>query len=206
MGTWDMIRSERAGLVDALADLPAADWDAPSLAAGWSVRDVVAHIIATAEMTPPKFLTGLAGTGFKFNVLSEKNIVKVREGRTDADLVATYRSLIDARHAPPGPSVSWLGETIVHGEDIFRALGSYRNHPADHLRAVGDFYAGSNLLIGAKRRIEQIKLHATDTGWTHGEGPEVNGPHVALVMAMCGRKAALDDLAGPGVSVLRGRP
>jgi uncharacterized protein (TIGR03083 family) len=206
MGTWDMIRSERAALVDALADLPAADWDAPSLAAGWSVRDVVAHLIATAEMNPPRFVAGLAGTGFKFNVLSEKNIAKVRAERTDADLVATYRSLIDARHAPPGPAVSWLGETIVHGEDIFRALGSYRDHPAEHLSAVGDFYAGSNLLIGAKRRLEHVKLRATDTGWTRGGGPEMSGPHIALVMAMCGRKAALDDLTGPGVQVLRSRP
>src|SRR5690349_16459265 len=109
MGTWDMIRAERASLVDALAGLPDDDWGRPSLAAGWAVRDVVAHMIATAQMTPPKFFTGLAGTGFKFNAMSEKNIATVRANRTDADLVRTYRSLVDSRSAPPGPATSWLG-------------------------------------------------------------------------------------------------
>ena len=138
--------------------------------------------------------------------MSEKNIAAVRSGRTAAELVATYRSLVDARSAPPGPTTSWLGETIVHGEDVFRALGGYRGHAADHVRAVGDFYAGSNLLIGAQRRIEGVTLRATDLDWTHGSGPEATGAAIALVMAICGRKAALDDLSGPGVEVLRSRP
>jgi uncharacterized protein (TIGR03083 family) len=206
MDTWDMIRSERAALVEALAALPEADWDKPSLAAGWTVRDVVAHLIATAQMTPPKFFIGLAGARFRFNNMSETNIAMVKADPSNADLVATYRSLIDSRNAPPGPATSWLGETIVHGEDVFRALGGYRSHPIAHVRAVGNFYAGSNLLIGAKRRIQGVTLRATDTEWTRGEGPEVAGPAIALVMAMCGRKAALDDLSGAGVTMLRSRP
>src|SRR5215475_5514408 len=140
MGTWEMIAEERASLVEALAALPPDAWDKPSLLPGWAVRDVVAHMIATAEMTPPKFFAGLLGTGFKFNNLSEKNIARVKSGRSDEDLVARYRSLIGARNAPPGPAPSWLGETVVHGEDVFRALGGYRDHPADHLVAVADFY------------------------------------------------------------------
>ena len=51
-----MITAERAALVDGLAGLPAADWDKPSLCAGWSVRQVVGHIVATAQMTPPGFV------------------------------------------------------------------------------------------------------------------------------------------------------
>ena len=38
------------------------------------------------------------------------------------------------------------------------------------------------------------------------KGPEVSGPIVSLVVAMTGRKAALDDLAGEGVATLRTRP
>ncbi len=205
MDTWEMIRSERTSLVDALADLPADAWDQPSLAAGWTVRDVVAHLIATAQMTPPKFFAGLIGAGFRFNALSEKNITRVRSGRSDTQLVDTYRSLVDARKAPPGPAASWLGETVVHGEDIFRSLGAYRDHPVEHVTAVADFYRGSNLLIGAKNRIDGVTLRATDTDWTHGTGPEVIGAAIALVMAMCGRKTALDDLSGPGLATLHDR-
>src|SRR5262249_3587784 len=146
------------------------------------------------------------GSRFRFNAMSEKNIATVRAGRNDADLVARFRSLVGARSAPPGPTASWLGETVVHGEDGFRALGTYPAHPAGHLRPLGDVSARSNLLIGAKRRIEGVTLRADDTGWTHGSGPEATGHHIALVMAMCGRKVALDDLSGPGVDVMRARP
>jgi hypothetical protein len=71
--------------------------------------------------------------------------------------------------------------------------------------AVADFYKNSNLLIGAKNRIDGVTLRATDVEWRHGSGPEVNGPAIALVMAMTGRKAALDDLTGEGVALLRAR-
>ena len=94
----------------------------------------------------------------------------------------------------------------MHGEDVFRALGPYREHPREHVVAVADFYASSNLLIGAKRRIEGMRLRATDASWTHGTGPEATGPVIALVMAMTGRSAAFDDLTGEGVATLRGRP
>jgi uncharacterized protein (TIGR03083 family) len=206
MSTWDMIRSERASFTDALANLPAEAWDAPSLASQWAVRDVVAHMIATAQMTPPKFVGAMIGSGLNFQSMTAKKIAGVKAGQSDADLVETYRSLIDARSAPPGPAPSWLGETIVHGEDVFRSLGTYRPHPVEHVVAVADFYSGSNLLIGAKKRIEGVTLRATDTDWSHGSGPEASGPAIALVMAMTGRKAALGDLGGPGVEVLQSRP
>ena len=70
---------------------------------------------------------------------------------------------------------------------------------------MADFYRGSNLLIGSKRRIAGLTLRATDAEWTHGTGPEVSGPILSLVMAMTGRKVADDDLTGEGVATLRSR-
>jgi uncharacterized protein (TIGR03083 family) len=205
MEIWPAIASERKSLVAALADLPADAWGRPSLCPGWSVRDVVAHMVATARMTPPAFVAKMARSGFRFHEMSRREIERITAGASDADLVQALAARTDARTAPPGPATSWLGETIVHGEDVFRALGSYRDHPRDHLVAVADFYASSNLLIGAKRRIEGVTLRATDAGWTHGTGPEAAGPLVALVMAMTGRSAAFDDLTGEGVARLRSR-
>ena len=158
MDTWEMIKKERTSLADALDGLAPADWDKPSLCTGWTVREVVAHMIATALMTPPRFFGKLIGTGFNFQALTRKDIDQVSAGRSDADLVALYRSRVDTRNAPPGPAASWLGETIVHGEDVFRALGGYRDHPVDHVVAVADFYKESNLLIGAKNRIGGVSL------------------------------------------------
>jgi len=156
-------------------------------------------------MTPPKFFGKLAASGFNFTRMANKDIARVTTDRTAAELVDLLRARVEARTAPPGPVVTWLGETIVHGEDIFRALGAYGDHPIEHVVAVADFYKNSNLLIGAKNRINGVRLRATDTDWQHGTGPEASGPILALVLAMTGRKAALDDLTGEGVSVLRGR-
>lgn len=205
MDTWQMIKIERASLVDALDQVPDADWERPTLCAGWTVRDVVGHLVVTASMTPPKFFAKLAGSGFNFQTMTSREIARVTATTSNAELVDALRSRIDARTAPPGPATSWLGETIVHGEDIFRALGGYRDHPVAHVVAVADFYRSSNLLIGAKSRISGLTLRATDAEWRHGSGPEVTGPILALVLAMTGRAAAVDDLTGDGVAALRGR-
>jgi hypothetical protein len=71
---------------------------------------------------------------------------------------------------------------------------------------VADFYKGSNLIIGTKRRIDGMTLRATDTSWSHGSGPEVTGPMLPILLAMAGRKGALDELSSDGVATLRERP
>ena len=67
---------------------------------------------------------------------------------------------------------------------------------------VADFYKGSNLLIGAKRRIAGLTLRATDADWSCGTGPQVSGPMLSLLLAMTGRKDSLGDLSGDGIAVL----
>jgi uncharacterized protein (TIGR03083 family) len=201
-----MIKAERTATVDSIAALPAADWDRPSLCDGWTVRDVVAHMIDSETVTPPTFFLRFARSGFRFPVMSRRNIAAIRAGRTDPELLELLGSRTGARTAPPGPVLTWLGEAIVHGEDVSRAVGGYHDHPEEHLVAVADFYKTSNLLIGTKNRIDGLSLRATDTGWKHGSGPEVVGPMIALLMAMTGRKPALADLTGDGVEVLSSRP
>jgi len=93
----------------------------------------------------------------------------------------------------------------VHAEDIRRPLGIAHTYPTDAVRQVLDFYKGSNAIIGTKRRIEGVTLRSTDTDWTHGSGPEVQGPLLSLLLAGTGRKLVLDDLTGEGVTVLRSR-
>jgi hypothetical protein len=99
-----------------------------------------------------------------------------------------------------------LGEAVVHGEDIRRPLGMSREIPEETLVTVADFYKGSNLLIGAKRRIAGLSLKATDASWTNGDGPEVSGPLASLIVAMTGRREACADLSGEGVAALAARP
>jgi hypothetical protein len=93
----------------------------------------------------------------------------------------------------------------VHSEDIRRPLGIAHDHPLASVTQVTDFYAGSNVLIGGKRRVEGVTLQATDTDWSRGSGPVASGPATALMLATTGRKTALSELSGPGVDTLRSR-
>src|SRR6266567_1352527 len=59
---WPLIHGERKALADDLANLDDAGWATPSLCAHRSVRDVLAHMTATAKMTPAKFRSLLTAT------------------------------------------------------------------------------------------------------------------------------------------------
>jgi hypothetical protein len=98
-----------------------------------------------------------------------------------------------------------LGEIVVHGEDIRRPLGLGHHFAEGALVAVADNYTKTNLLIGSKRRIAGLRLRASDCDWVHGDGPDVSGPLASLILAMAGRTAAQDDLAGDGLATLKGR-
>ena len=202
--TWSMIHRQRAALADDLRGLSDEQWDAASLCDGWSVRDVVAHMTASAKITVPSFLGKLISSGFSFDKLQRKDIA-VERGDSPADALARFREQITSTSHPPGPTDSWLGEAVIHAEDIRRPLGITHDYPTEATVQVAEFYKGSNLIDGAKKRIEGLHLQATDSDFSHGEGPDVKGPTIALVLAMTGRKAALVDLDGDGVATLESR-
>jgi uncharacterized protein (TIGR03083 family) len=201
---WPVIHAERKALATDLQALDDTQWQAASLCSHWTVRDVTAHMTATAKITPPAFFTKLAMSGFSLERLQDKDIT-VEKGSSPADTLARFDAVVNSEKHPPGPIDSWLGEAILHAEDIRRPLAIRREYPKDAVVRLADFYKGSNLVVGTKRRIEGLTLRATDADWSHGSGPEVSGPIMPLVMAMTGRKAALDDLAGDGLVTLRER-
>ncbi|MBV8161978.1 MAG: maleylpyruvate isomerase family mycothiol-dependent enzyme [Acidimicrobiia bacterium] len=201
---WTTIHAERRALLGDLEGLSDDDWSTPSLCEGWTVRDVLGHVVATAKKTPPKLVASIVGAGFRFNAMVEKDIAKETEGPPAATL-ARFRDVIDRTSSPPGPKMSWVGETVVHGEDIRRPLGIRHTYPTDALTAVADFYKGSNLLLGSKQRVAGLRLEATDADWSTGSGPSVSGPMLSLLMALVGRKAALGDLSGDGVAPLQAK-
>jgi uncharacterized protein (TIGR03083 family) len=201
---WKTVHAERRVLADQLAGLAPAQWESATACADWTVRDVLAHLTATATTTPFTFFPKLIGSGFKLTAMQAKDVARER-GTSSEDALARFTAIIDSSKHPPGPSDTWLGEVIVHGEDIRRAVGISHAPPMEAVVQVADSYKGSNLVIGAKRRIAGVRLAATDTDWTHGEGPAASGPMLSILLAMTGRKGALADLGGDGVSVLAAR-
>ena len=202
---WATIAAERGALADDLADLSEKEWRTRSLCTQWTVEQVLAHMTATGNLTPLTFLGNFAGSGFNFNTFANRQIAKHR-GSDPAATLENFRAIQHSTKSPPGPKESWLGEVIVHAEDIRRPLGIRHEYPVEALRQVADFYKSSNALIGTKSRIAGLSLAATDVEWGHGEdGQQVEGPMLPLLMAMTGRTSACDQLDGPGVDQLRAR-
>lgn len=202
--TWTLIHGERQALASDLEGLDAARWSTPSLCAGWSVHDMLAHMLATAEMSPPKFFRKFAGAGFNFDRMSERDVKEAGAGGPDKTL-AVFRSHQEATSKPPGPVEAMLVDAVVHSEDIRRPLGITHRYQPEAVVGCLDFVKKSNLLLGGKRRMDGLTFRATDTDWSHGTGPEVAGPALSLLLAATGRGVAVDDLTGEGVDTLRSR-
>jgi uncharacterized protein (TIGR03083 family) len=201
---WTTIHAERAALAADLGGVTSEQWNTPSLCEGWTVHQVLAHMLATAEMNPVTFFGKFAGSGFNFAKMADKDIARHSQGGPLATLKG-FHAVQSSSSAPPGPKDSWLGETLVHAEDIRRPLGISHSYPLSWVTRAIEFYAGSNTLIGGKRRVEGLTLQATDAGWSHGSGPAVAGPAMSLLLATTGRAAGVEDLTGEGVDTLRSR-
>jgi uncharacterized protein (TIGR03083 family) len=201
---WPTVRAERTSLAADLSGLSAEQWKARSLCETWTVREVLAHMTATAKITPASFFPKFIGSGFNFERLQAKGIA-AELGSSPADTLRDFEAAIPSTKRPPGPPLTLMGETLLHAEDIRKPLGIAHQYPTEWLVQTADFFKGSNLILGTKKRIAGVSLRATDTAWSHGDGPEASGPMLALVQAMTGRGAALAELQGPGVAVLRGR-
>jgi uncharacterized protein (TIGR03083 family) len=201
---WPTVHAERSALASDLAGITEGRWATPSLCEGWTVRDVLAHMTATAKISAAAFFPKLLSNGFSFTRMQAKDIER-EGGSSGADALSRFKEIVTSTTHPPGPTVTWLGETVVHAEDIRRALGIEHAYPTQALIDVTDSYKRSNLVMGSKKRIAGVRLRATDADWAHGDGPEAAGPMASLLLVVAGRKQALGDLTGDGAAVLAAR-
>ena len=197
-------RDERAALADDLAGLSDAQCATPSLCGRWTVEDTVAHLTAAASVGPWRWMRSVLGARFDFDLHNDRRLAEHR-GATPAETLARFRAVIGSTTSTWGPKQAWLGEVVVHGEDVRRPLGLVRTPPVEVATEVARFVASRDFTVAGKTVSAGLRLVATDGPFTAGEGPEVTGPTLALVMAMAGRAAHLDDLDGPSVATLRER-
>ncbi len=192
---------ERADFADLLAGLSPEQWDAPTLCAGWTVRQVAAHVISYDALSWRATFSLLARSRFNLN---RANALCVAEN-SSADLVALFRA-----HARPRGVTTVFGgmipllDGLIHQQDVRRPLGLRREIPHDRLSAALRF-AFRAPPIEARKRTRGLTVTATDVDFSHGSGPEVRGPGEALLMAIAGRTSALAELTGPGLAALSSR-
>lgn len=199
------ITAQRLALIDGLESLEAAQWDTASLCAGWRVREVVGHLVSILDLPLHRFVLGmLKARGFdRF----ADRVAREYGARDPAALTARYRELAPRRFSPPGLGpIAPLTDVYVHTRDIGRPLGLPASLDPEGLRTVLDFVCGGKArgFIPAKRTAG-LRFAATDLDWTVGEGPVVEGPAEALMLAVVDRPVALDDLSGEGAGEFRSR-
>jgi uncharacterized protein (TIGR03083 family) len=201
---WRSVDEERAALAEQLDGLDTAAWATPSLCTGLTVREVLAHLTVSGAVSGPRWFLGVMRARFDFD---RQVIDRLREqlGADPDETLARFRATVGSRTAPPLPRLALLGEMVVHGEDIRRPLGLVRAHPRATLDAVLRYYAGTDQVVVARKRVRGLRLEATDSGVSVGDGPAVRGTSLALIMAMTGRSAYCPELSGPGASMLADR-
>ncbi|MEV4649077.1 maleylpyruvate isomerase family mycothiol-dependent enzyme [Saccharopolyspora sp. NPDC049357] len=194
---------------DMFASLTPEQWATPSLCAGWTVREVAAHLLAPLETRFSWFRvlrTVIRYRGDLDRYVDEQTREWAR--RPTDELVAGLRRLA-GRHmnvpfvGPFGP----MTDTCIHLRDAARPLGLDVNPPPSSWRPALDFLVskpGARAFLPASR-LNGLRFIATDQDWTWGEGTEIHGPSEALTLAITGRPVALIDLEGPGVELLRER-
>lgn len=202
---WRVVHEERRALASDLDGLDDQLWLTPSWCAGWTVHDVLAHLVDTATMTPWLFLKDMARARFDFDRANEFGVARAKADDPRVTL-ARLRTSAARTSSPPAPLETRLIEAFVHGEDIRRPLGITRGYPVDAVgRALRSQATTSAALGGGKALVAGLTLSATDCAETLGSGPVVEGPVISLLLAASGRRQASADLSGLGLAVLRER-
>jgi uncharacterized protein (TIGR03083 family) len=199
-----LAREERADFAAFLAMLSPQQWQAPTLCAGWRVRDVVAHVISYDDLDTRSLLVCVIQGRLRLGGVNAAALARYN-ARSPEELLALLTDHPQPRGVPAvlGGRVG-LVEALIHQQDIRRPLGQPRAIPPERLLpALRTALIAPD--IGNVWRIRGVRLVATDLAFSAGIGPEVRGPAEALLMTIAGRRGVVDELSGPGQQKLARR-
>ena len=199
------VAAERHRVADLVADLTDEQWTTPSLCAAWTVRDVVAHLTVTTRMTVPRLLPAAVRARGDFDRMAVDLAAERAAAYSTTELVAQLRESAGSTRRFPGSSpMDPLMDLVVHGQDVARPLGRRHVSPPDVVAACLAYVAPNKFMRGPQR-LAGVQLVSTDTGWTHGDGAELRGSDIDLLLVAAGRRAGLAALDGPGAAVVAER-
>jgi uncharacterized protein (TIGR03083 family) len=202
--SWQVIKDQRLAIADLLDGLNAADWETPSLCAGWRVRDVAAHVSLVAlPPSPSTLLMDFIRARGSFHQLNTNASLR-RAKRAPEQLIADLRQHAGSRRVPVVSNQrNVLFDVLVHAQDIAIPLGVDLPMPVDAAAAGAARVWSMGWPFWARRRLSGLSLTATDIDWATGSGTDVYGPIRALLLLLTGRtEAALPMLAGDGLRQL----
>ncbi|MER6046970.1 maleylpyruvate isomerase family mycothiol-dependent enzyme [Streptomyces sp. NPDC001793] len=190
------IAAERRELADMLDALTPEQWDAPSLCAGWRVREVAAHMSLGFRYSLPKVAAELVRARGSLHRMTDRCARRDAAALPPAALAAALRDNAHHPWTPPvGGPASALGHDVVHGLDIAVPLGLDRRVPEDRLRILlAGITTRSARFFGAA--LDGVALHADDLDWSFGTGAPLRGTAQDLLLVAFGRKLPPGRLHG----------
>jgi uncharacterized protein (TIGR03083 family) len=183
---WKHIDNERAWLADLLESLPEANWRHPSLCAGWTVRDVGAHL-TFAHARVRDLLWPAVRAGFRYDAIVRDTAL--RSTLTHQEIVATLRSFVGSRRRVAFiTDLEPLIDILVHSQDICEPLGISHPMPPDAAAAAADRVLSTPRPIRRWTPPQGVRMVATDVDWAYGAGDEVRKPMQSHLLALTGRQ------------------
>lgn len=194
----DLIAAERRELAVVLDKLSAAQWEAPSLCAGWTVRHVVAHLTMPFRYPAPRFVLELVRAGGRFQRMSDK-VARRDAAMPTAALIAAVRDNAGHRWKPPGGGYAGaLTHDVIHTLDITSPLGIEHQFPAESLRTVLDSVTSPPARKHFGVDVTGTELRAADLDWSYGSGTPLLGRAQDLALLLTGRRVPEGALGGAG--------
>ncbi|HVE27172.1 MAG TPA: TIGR03084 family metal-binding protein [Sporichthya sp.] len=192
------LAAETEVLEQMLAGRPDSDWELPTPAEGWLIRDQISHLAffdeaATLSVVDPDRFRALAKEHIAAGMDFPDRLVLEHRALPIADLHAWFRRarlalITEAGERDPKERVPWYGpamslassvtarimETWAHGQDVADALGITRE-PSMRLRHIAHIGVGARAYSFAVRQLDvpqepiHVELVAPDgTRWTWG--------------------------------------
>lgn len=190
---WHHIQQQRLEVADLLIEIDTrspASWETPSLCAGWTVRNVAAHL-THSTLSMPRMMVEALRSGFRFNAIVDR--LATTDARSPEELAAALRESAGSRRHPPGTTeMEPLIDVLVHAQDICVPLGIERSMPAAAAVAAARRVWDMGFPFRAQKRLAGTRLVATDADFAVGEGRTLSAPVGDLLMVMTGRHVAAD--------------
>lgn len=191
-----LIAAERRDMAAVLGDLPEESWNAPTLCAGWRVREVVAHMTMLYRYSTGRFVTELARSGGRFDRIADRCARRDGAGSTSALVSSMAEHAVSVRAPRNVGYEGALVHDVIHGLDVTVPLGLDRRVPEETLRAVLAGVTRPRSLRHFGAELDGIELRAEDLDWSFGSGTPVSGTAQDLAPVICGRVLPAGRLHG----------
>lgn len=205
---WQAVDAQRRRLIDLLASLRDDEWAHQTLCADWNVKQVAAHLawqvgMVTGRGMPAMIPLLVRHRGDMFAAIGDAAI-RYAAARTTSQILAELRALVGLhRHLLKGTDHEVLIDTLVHYQDIALPLGRpLELDPAAAAEAADRAWSQpKGFTLPVTRRLAEFRWRATDIDWDRGDGPLIEGPMGAILLALMGREVAFELLHGAAPSL-----